>query len=105
MSIPDDVIEAMAARSFAAYVQNGDSGKDTPDGWVNNRRIAEIRAAIAAAEAKGGHVLDPFGGAGTTGLVAKQEGRAATLIELNPDYAAMARARIDAEEVQEKMFG
>lgn len=53
MSIPDDVIEAMAARSFAAYVQNGDSGKDTPDGWVNNRRIAEIRAAIAAAEAKG----------------------------------------------------
>jgi DNA modification methylase len=39
-------------------------------------------------------VLDPFGGAGTTGLVADQLGRDATLIELNPSYAAMARARI-----------
>jgi len=43
-----------------------------------------------------GTVLDPFGGAGTTGLVAKQHGRSAILLELNPDYAAMARERIDA---------
>jgi DNA modification methylase len=39
-------------------------------------------------------VLDPFGGAGTTGLVADRLGRDAVLIELNPEYAAMARARI-----------
>ena len=39
-------------------------------------------------------VLDPFGGAGTTGLVADRLGRDAVLIELNPDYAAMARRRI-----------
>ena len=39
-------------------------------------------------------VLDPFGGAGTTGLVAAQLGRSAILLELNPDYAAMARRRI-----------
>ena len=39
-------------------------------------------------------VLDCFGGAGTTGLVADRLGRNATLIELNPDYADMARARI-----------
>lgn len=39
-------------------------------------------------------VLDPFGGAGTTGLVARNLGRSATLIELNPDYAEMARRRI-----------
>jgi DNA modification methylase len=63
-----------------------------------------IRPCILAGSPKGGIVLDPFGGAGTTGLVAKQEGRDATLIELNPDYAAMARARTDAEEVQEEMF-
>lgn len=43
-----------------------------------------------------GTVLDPFGGAGTTGLVAKQHGRNAVLLELNPEYAAMARERIDA---------
>lgn len=39
-------------------------------------------------------VLDPFGGAGTTGLVADRLGRSAILIELNPDYAEIARKRI-----------
>lgn len=39
-------------------------------------------------------VLDPFGGAGTTGLVADRHGRHAVLIELNPAYAAMAEKRI-----------
>jgi len=38
--------------------------------------------------------LDPFGGAGTTGLVADRLGRNAILIELNPEYAAMAERRI-----------
>ncbi len=42
-------------------------------------------------------ILDPFGGAGTTGLVADRLGRDAVLIELNPDYAAMARKRIDTD--------
>lgn len=44
-----------------------------------------------------GRVLDLFGGAGTTGLVAARLGMSATLIELNPTYAAMARARIDRD--------
>ncbi len=39
-------------------------------------------------------VLDPFGGAGTTGLVADRLGRNAILIELNHEYAAMAERRI-----------
>ena len=42
----------------------------------------------------GGVVLDPFAGAGTTGLVADQLGRDAVLIELNPDYIALAQNRI-----------
>jgi DNA modification methylase len=42
----------------------------------------------------GGVVLDPFGGAGTTGLVADQLQRDALLIELNPAYAEIARRRI-----------
>lgn len=41
-----------------------------------------------------GVVLDPFGGSGTTGLVADRLGRQAILIELNPEYAAMAQRRI-----------
>ena len=39
-------------------------------------------------------VLDPFGGAGTVGLVADRLGRNAVLIELNPEYLELARSRI-----------
>ena len=42
-------------------------------------------------------VLDPFGGAGTTGLVADRLKRDAILIEINPQYAAMARRRIESD--------
>lgn len=42
----------------------------------------------------GGTVLDPFGGSGTTGLVADRLQRNAILIELNPTYAAMATRRL-----------
>lgn len=49
---------------------------------------------IRAGSRIGGAVLDPFGGAGTTALVATQLGRNATIIELNPEYAKMAEARI-----------
>lgn len=46
-----------------------------------------------------GHVLDPFGGSGTVGMVARQMGLRATLIELSPRYADIAYRRIfsDAE--------
>lgn len=39
-------------------------------------------------------ILDPFSGAGTTGLVAASLGRAAILIDLNPEYHELARQRI-----------
>lgn len=43
---------------------------------------------------KPGIVLDPFIGAGTTGFMAKKLGRDFIGIELNPEYAEMARKRI-----------
>jgi DNA modification methylase len=39
-------------------------------------------------------VLDPFGGSGTTALVARKLGRKAVLIELNEDYCEMASHRL-----------
>ncbi len=54
-----------------------------------------IEPCILAGCPIGGNVLDPFGGAGTTGLVADRLQRRSTMIELNPDYAAMAQERID----------
>ncbi len=55
---------------------------------------ALIEPCILAGCPVGGTVLDPFGGAGTTGLVCDRLNRNAILIELNPDYAAMAERRI-----------
>jgi DNA modification methylase len=52
------------------------------------------RRCIAAGCPEGGTVLDPFGGAGTTGLVADRLGRDAVLIELNPEYRGMIEKRI-----------
>ena len=56
-----------------------------------------IEPCILAGCPVGGIVLDPFGGAGTTGLVADRHGRDAILIELNPEYAEMARQRITGD--------
>lgn len=61
-----------------------------------------IEPCILAGCPVGGTVLDPFGGAGTTGLVADRLQRNAVLIELNPEYATMARNRIESDA---GMFG
>ena len=45
----------------------------------------------------GGVVLDPFGGAGTVGLVADRLQRDAVLIELNASYIDIARRRITGD--------
>ena len=57
---------------------------------------------IRAGCPEGGVVLDPFGGAGTVGLVADRLGRDAVLCELNPEYAELARRRIADDN---RLFG
>lgn len=52
---------------------------------------------IKAGSRPGDTILDPFGGAGTTGLVADRLGRNAILFELNPEYAAIAKRRIHGD--------
>lgn len=58
---------------------------------------ALVERCILAGCPKDGHVLDPFGGAGTTGLVADRLTRNATLIELNPAYIDLQRDRIEGD--------
>jgi DNA modification methylase len=55
---------------------------------------ALVEPCIKAGSRVGDTILDPFAGAGTTGLVADRLGRNAVLIELNPAYAGMMRDRI-----------
>jgi DNA modification methylase len=58
-------------------------------------KLPEI--CIKAGCPEGGIVLDPFFGAGTTGLVADRLQRDCIGIELNPAYAEIARKRIQGE--------
>ena len=59
-----------------------------------------IEPCVLAGCPEGGTVLDPFGGSGTTGLVAKQNKRNAVLIELNAKYIAIAEDRIKSNFTQ-----
>lgn len=54
-----------------------------------------VRRCIVSSTAEGDSVIDPFSGSGTTGIVADRLQRNAVLIELNPEYAAMQRRRIN----------
>lgn len=54
---------------------------------------ALVKPCIEASCPKGGVVLDPFGGSGTVGAVAKGLGRNSVLIELNPSFAEVSERR------------
>lgn len=54
---------------------------------------ALIRPCILAGSKKGDLIFDPFYGAGTIGIVAKELGRRCVGIELNEEYANIAKKR------------
>ena len=56
---------------------------------------ALIEPCILAGSPVGGTVLDPFAGAGTTGLVSLRNGRGFVGIELKPEYVEIAKRRIE----------
>lgn len=56
-----------------------------------------IKPCILAGCPAGGTVLDPFGGSGTTALVARDNGCKAILIELSAEYIEIAQKRLGQE--------
>ncbi|MBX7245482.1 MAG: site-specific DNA-methyltransferase [Candidatus Sumerlaeaceae bacterium] len=76
------------------------SGKGHPAPFP--RELA--RRCILLGSREGDTVLDPFGGSGTTGLVASQLNRRAVLVELNSDYAEMTKERASVMESQLPML-
>ncbi|MGA2498385.1 MAG: site-specific DNA-methyltransferase [Tepidisphaeraceae bacterium] len=83
-TIPRDVIESATARSrldhFATFP------------------LELVEQFILATSDPGDLVLDPFAGTATTGAAAIRNGRRFVGIELNSDYAKMARNRLKAED-------
>jgi DNA modification methylase len=100
--------ETVQATGVGAYRVGGTETRNKRSVWeVTTQPFKEahfatfppdlIEPCIKAGCPKGGTVLDPFGGAGTTGLVADRLQRDAILIELNPEYAAIAERRIKGD--------
>jgi hypothetical protein len=85
----------------ADMTEGAKAGTAARAGWENDYAVATLgwRATCrcAAAAPIAATVLDPFLGAGTTALVADRERRNCIGIELSPDYAAMARRRLEAD--------
>jgi len=69
----------------------------TPEAHFATFPEALIVPCIKAGCPEGGIVLDPFGGSGTTAIVAKKLQRKSILIELNPEYIKIAEKRIEKE--------
>lgn len=65
-----------------------------PDAHFASFPEALVTPCVLAGCPGGGVVLDPFGGTGTVARVAEDLGRGWILIELNPEYAAMAKRRL-----------
>jgi site-specific DNA-methyltransferase (adenine-specific) len=62
------------------------------------KSVALMRWLIRLVTKPGDVVLDPFGGSGTTGVAALLEGRRVVLVEREPAFAAIIRARCAAAD-------
>jgi site-specific DNA-methyltransferase (adenine-specific) len=92
------LMEAEAGPAFAHYVRTDKSGaRPIPPhlltvwrdrGWIAPTPPCDHPPRGADT------VLDPFAGSGTVGVVALRHGRDFIGVELNPEYAAIAEARI-----------
>ena len=71
-----------------------------PDAHFATFPPALIEPCILAGSQAGDVVLDPFFGSGTVGVVCTKHGRRFLGIELNGEYAALARRRLGWEERQ-----
>lgn len=70
-----------------------DSG-NFPDAHFAVYPIELIEPCVLAGSAEGDTVLDPFSGAGSTGIAALKNGRKYVGIELNEDYIELSKDRI-----------
>ena len=62
-----------------------------------------VKLCILAGCPEGGLVLDPFFGAGTTGLVALKHNRNYIGIELNPEYIKLAEQQLSQWQYQTRL--
>ena len=100
------------------YDANGvreESGANLRNYWILNQDAGKYghpaafprelaKRCILLGSQEGDTILDPFGGSGTTGIVANELHRKAVVIELNPSYAEAARCRSTSIQPQFPSF-
>lgn len=96
---PDGVREESGA-NLRNYWILGPDGNSNGHPATFPRELA--RRCILLGSRSGDAVLDPFGGSGTTGIVARQLGRQSILIEINSDYSTICEKRVN-HAVQEAL--
>ena len=94
MSEPDETGGRRNGRNLWHIAPDQDSATYAKHPAIMPRALAQ--RCILAGTRPGDLVLDPFCGTGTTLAVAYAHGRRALGLELNPTYAAQARARLAA---------
>ena len=87
-----------------------EAGLDAPDGQRANHHptvkpLALMRHLVRLVTPKGGKVLDPFMGSGSTGCAAVLEGMGFVGIDITPEYVAIAQKRIDHYAVTSPLEG
>ena len=68
--------------------------------WNTLRTVGELVPCSCGAPTVPGVALDPFFGSGTVGVVAEKNGRDWIGIELSPEYAELAKERLESERVK-----
>lgn len=100
---PNATLHSSKGKSRSSFYQNGGSNKRSvwtvspkpfPGAHFATFPMELIRPCILAGSRKGDIVLDPFAGAGTTLVLAKQLERKAIGIELNEQYCEIIANRI-----------
>jgi hypothetical protein len=80
-----------------AMASNRNRDGHKPGRAFENKTLGWAPSCSCNADVVPATVLDPFAGAGTTLLVADRLQRNAIGIELNPEYAAMAKRRLSKD--------
>jgi site-specific DNA-methyltransferase (adenine-specific) len=79
------------------WEKNNHTTSDDFCGWhPTSKNLDILTRMITAYTNPGDLVCDPFSGSGSTAIAALRAGRSFTGTELDPDYLAQSRARIDA---------
>lgn len=108
LAIPDDVLCADGeGRKYAPWLSADYFMELAQDHWAIAPESAQrvkhpapypvelVTRLIHFYAFPGAHVLDPFGGSGTTGVAAVQQGCAATLFDISAQYCQLAQERIN----------